>query len=61
MNAVERQIKEINRLYEEIRKSRSEEQKAVDRVRVKELEDDLLEYCSWRKLDYNQICTKIVK
>ncbi len=61
MNALERHIKEINRLYEMVRNSDSKNQKDVYRRKIKELEDDLLEYCSWQNIDFKKICRKIVK
>lgn len=61
MKPVEIQIDKINRLYKMIREAVSENQKTIYRRQVKELEDDLLEYCSWRKLDYKEIYAKVVK
>lgn len=61
MNAVERQVNEINRLYEMVRDSNSRNRTIIIRRQIKELEDDLLEYCAWRKLDYEKICEKIFK
>lgn len=61
MNALEKHINEINRLYELIRESKSDNRKDKYRRQIKELEDDLLEYCNWRNIDYKQICRKIVK
>ena len=61
MNAVEQQIKKINDLYKLMRNCGDKNQKDKYRKQIKEHEDDLLEYCSWRGLDFKKICRKIVK
>lgn len=61
MDALERQIKKINRLYAEMKNIIDKNLKAKYRKHIKELEDDLLEYCSWRNLNYKEVCKKIVK
>ena len=61
MNALERHISEINLLYEELNNTTNSCRKQWCRKRIEELEAELLEYCSWRNLDYNTIYKKIVK
>lgn len=61
MNALERQIQEINSLYKKIRSTNDKNLKEKYCKYIKELEDDLLEYCSWQNIDYKKICRRIVK
>lgn len=61
MSAVGVHIKKINELYAKLRSTNDKQQKDKYRKHIKELEDDLLEYCSWQQLDYKKISRKIVK
>lgn len=61
MSALDRHIKEINRLYQMIKESNSENQKTMYRGRIRELEADLVEYCNWRNFDFQKVYAKVVK
>ena len=61
MNSLDKHILEINLLYEKIRETNNSVKKRSYRKRIQELEDELLEYCSWRKLDYKKVYAKVVK
>lgn len=61
MNSLDKHILEINLLYKKMHETKNIVQKTLIEKRIRELEDELLEYCSWRKLDYEKVYSKVVK
>lgn len=61
MNALEQHIEEINRLYKELKEMTSRNERDRQKKKIKNLEDDLLEWCSWQGIPSKKVFSRIVK